>query len=217
MNTASTEHIIYLDGITETIVMRLFGKSKTKMMLFFIVCILAVSSFSMMTPPVTHASSHDHNNLAQDTLRPSIDAWGIEGPIRSGEQFTVWAIVSDADSGVLNVSAEILQDGSPYSNPLLEFNGTHFSSAIPGLELNHTYEISIVAFDNAENRAESYTREFDLVITTNTTINPEVTLPIVVGSSMIVLVALAIFSYRIKEKKKRATVDDMDSTKSMYS
>jgi hypothetical protein len=160
-----------------------------------------------MTTPAAIPSQHNQKNLAQDTLRPSIDAWGIDGPIRNGEQFTVWANVSDSESGVLNVSAKIIQDGSLYSNPLLEYNGSYFARTIPGLELNHTYELSIVAFDNAENRAESFTRDFDLVIDTGTTINPEVTLPIVVGSSMAVLVALALFAYRIKEEKKELSIE----------
>jgi len=199
------------------ILMRLFGKSQTKILLFSVVCILAVSAFSEIATPTVYPSLYNHKNLAQDTLRPSIDAWGIDGPIRSGEQFTVWANVSDSESGVLNVSAEILQDGSLYSNSLLEFNGSYFARAIPGLEFNHTYELAIIAFDNAENRAESFTREFDLVINTDTTIDPAVTLPIVVGSSMVVLVALAVFAYRTNEQKKRGAIEDISQNETTHS
>ncbi len=212
-----TEHIICLATISETIVMRLLGKSQSKILLFSIVCILLACAFSEIDTRTTHPSLYDQTNLAQDTLRPSIDAWGIDGPIRSGEEFTVWANVSDSESGVLNVSAKILQDSSLYSSPLLEYNGSYFASTIPGLELNHTYEISIVALDNAENRAESFSREFALVINTDTTIDPEVTLPIVVGSSIVVLVALAIFAYRTKEQKKRAVIEDDSRNETTHS
>lgn len=125
---------------------------------------------------------------AQDTLRPEISSWGIDGNAKGGESFIAWANVSDASSGVRNVSLIVQPNVGPRLEYPLESNGSLFTNAIPPLESNHTHTLFIKAFDMANNSATSYSRVIDRRPVTNTTIDPAVTAPVVIGSSLVLMV-----------------------------
>src|SRR5512137_1625549 len=106
---------------------------------------------------------------AQDTLRPEISNWGIDGNAKGGESFIAWANVSDASSGVRNVSLIVQPTVGPRLEYPLESNGTLFTDTIPPLEFNRTHTLFIKAFDMANNSATSYPRVIDRRSATNTT------------------------------------------------
>jgi len=129
-----------------------------------------------------------------DTLRPEIHAWGFEGPINQGLPFVAWANVTDSESGVRNVS--LIIGPMPGSETLQELfnNGTHYVSAIPGLTTGILYSFRILSYDMANNSGTSYTRTVDMRPVTTTTIDPSVTAPIVVGSSLALMGLVIIVS-----------------------
>ncbi len=129
-----------------------------------------------------------------DTLRPEIHAWGFEGPVTQGLPFVAWANVTDLESGVRNVS--LIVDPVLGIETLQELfnNGTHYIGTIPGLTTGTLYSFSILAFDMANNSASSYTRTVDMRPISTTTVDPSVTTPIVVGSSLALMGIVIIVS-----------------------
>jgi hypothetical protein len=140
---------------------------------------------------------------AQDVLRPEIYGWGIDGALSDGAAFTVWANVTDEDSGINNVTANVRQDdGSPVVT-LLSHNSTFFTAILSGVELNHTYAIWVESYDIAGNVAVSYTRNFDLRIVSNPELDPIVTLPYVVSISLLALGIAIGLSYIYNQRNPR--------------
>ncbi|MHA2424487.1 MAG: hypothetical protein ACXAEF_06850 [Candidatus Thorarchaeota archaeon] len=152
---------------------------------------------------------------AQDTLRPEIYGWGIDGEVVDGASYTVWANVTDNDSGILNVSARVRQDsGVPVTTPMT-FNDTFYTVTLPGVETNHTYTIWIVVYDVAENIATSYTRSFNLFIDPDPPLDPLITLPYVISVSIMSLVAVLGFSYEYNKRNPRdgsTSEEELDET-----
>lgn len=130
--------------------------------------------------------------LLNDTLRPEISAWGIDGPAGQGLPFSVWANVTDSESGVRNVSVLVVGNTGYRSLHALDFNGSLYRAGIPGLAVNVTYSLNIIAFDMANNSATSYPRTVDLRETTSTTIDPSITAPIVISSSLALIVLISV-------------------------
>jgi hypothetical protein len=140
---------------------------------------------------------------AQDTVRPEIYGWGIDGDIGEGPTFTVWANVSDSDSGIQNVTVHIRQDGGDSVVNLMTFNSTFHTVTLPNVELNHTYLVWVESYDNAGNLAQSFSRNYDLMINTDITLDPSVTLPYVVSVSIIALVMAIGLSYEYNKRNPR--------------
>jgi len=150
-------------------------------------------------PHVTFLSNIGLN----DTLRPEISSWGIEGPVTQGLEFSAWANVSDTESGVRNVSLSVHGNTGYQSLYALSFNGSLYWADIPGLAVNASYTLYVIAFDWANNSATSYPRNLDLRPATST-IDPSVSAPIVVSSSLAlmgVITVLAIFYDRRRNRQ----------------
>ncbi len=148
--------------------------------------------------------------VAQDTLRPEIYGWGIDGIVSDGEAFTVWGNVTDTESGVHNVTAKIRQDGGDPVVTLMVFNSSFYTATFPGVELNHTYLIWVEAYDTEDNLALSYSRSFDLRIDLNPQVDPTLTLPYVVSFSLLAL-AIAIglsFVYNKRNPRLETGVEE---------
>ncbi|MFW9850053.1 MAG: hypothetical protein ACFFF4_13025 [Candidatus Thorarchaeota archaeon] len=145
---------------------------------------------------------------AQDTIRPEIYGWGILGHIGESPTFTVWANVTDNDSGVENVTVNIRQDGGSPVVTLMSFNTTFYTLTLPHVELNHTYTVWIESYDVAGNVATSYSRNFDLRIDTVTNLDPIVTLPYVVSVSILTLVVVLWLSNEYNKRNPRPETSD---------
>lgn len=138
---------------------------------------------------------------SQDTLRPSIEEWNFTYSIFDGEDFDVWALVTDNDSGVHNVSLIVRDSHSSETKHLMSFNGTYYTALISGLALNETYELEIEAFDIAGNHATSYKRTVDLTIRTITEVDPWFTMPYVVTSSIGLLCIVLVLAFIVDRRK----------------
>ncbi len=143
------------------------------------------------------------NLAANDTLRPEISAWGLEGPVEQGVSFSAWANVSDTESGVRNVSLSVHGDNGQRSSYPLAFNGSLYMADVPGLAVNATYTLYIIAFDMANNTATSYSRTADLTQRTTTTKDPSVTTPIVVGSSLVLMAVVTVVAMIYDRRRTR--------------
>ncbi|RDE15007.1 MAG: hypothetical protein C4K49_06770 [Candidatus Thorarchaeota archaeon] len=138
-----------------------------------------------------------------DTLRPEILAWGLEGPVNQGLPFVAWANVTDTESGVRNVS--LIVDPTPGTETLHELlsNGTHYVGTLPGLAIGKLYSFSILAYDMANNSATSYARTIDMRPVTTTIVDPSVTAPIVVGSSLALMGLVIVVSIAYDRRSSR--------------
>ncbi|MBS3795059.1 MAG: hypothetical protein KGY80_09190 [Candidatus Thorarchaeota archaeon] len=161
-------------------------------------CLLLLVLVNLFLPLSSHHRADESNTqyiLSEDIVRPEIASWNFTKEARRGEDFEVWAEVSDTESGVKNVSLVVEETVSNRILYPLSFNSSLYTAQIPALEVNRTYELFIRAFDNANNSATSYRRSIDLRIATTTRINPNVTfLPVVVSSS-IVAVTVIVLAY----------------------
>ncbi len=138
-----------------------------------------------------------------DTLRPEIHAWGFEGPVTQGLPFVAWANVTDLESGVRNVSLIVAPVLGTVTLQELFSNGTHYMSTIPGLATGTLYSFSILTFDMANNSATSYTRTVDMRPVTTTTVDPLVTAPFVVSSSLVLMGLVIILSIVYDRRSSR--------------
>jgi hypothetical protein len=145
---------------------------------------------------------------AQDTIRPEIYSWGIDGNIGESPTFTVWANVTDNASGIQNVTANIRQDGGEREVSLMTFNSTFYAVTLPHVELNHTYLVWVESYDNEGNLAVSFSRNFDLMIYTDITIDSSVTFPYVISASLITLVMAIGLSYEYNKRNPREETPD---------
>lgn len=136
--------------------------------------------------------------LTQDITPPTVNEWDIIGEVT--EDFIVYARVIDSGSGIENVSLLVDPHSAESHYYLLESNGTHYIGAIPALPTGDTYRLSIVAYDNAGNRRDSYWKSYDLRITTST-IDPAETMPAVITGSLLAAIIVLVFAYRYDQKE----------------
>ncbi|MHA1481330.1 MAG: hypothetical protein ACTSQZ_07915 [Candidatus Thorarchaeota archaeon] len=180
------------------------GHHRLHLILMIIVSALIVGvgliQSSSSTIQLIPSNSNQHT-MAQDTLRPDIYEWGIDGIVGGENSFTVWANISDNDSGVLNVSMLIKMDYNAPTETLMLSNGTFFVVEVFPLILNHTYRIWIESYDIALNRAQGYARNFDLTIDPNPPIDPNLSFPFVVPSSLALFATVVLIGYVINRRK----------------
>lgn len=148
----------------------------------------------------------------QDTLRPTIEVWNISRSAYEGEPFTAWADVRDPVSGVRNVSLIIMDSAQNRTEYELLHNGSYYVSSIDRLQSNRSHELWILAFDMANNSATTYKLPVNLIESTYTPIDPWVTMPTVVSSSL-ALMAMVICIAAAYDKR-RASGEPVEPTES---
>jgi hypothetical protein len=153
--------------------------------------------------------SSSYSLAVNDTLRPEISGWGLEGPVAQGLSFSAWANVTDSESGVRNVSLSVLNNTGYRSQYVLGFNGSLYRASIAGLALNAIYTLTVIAFDVANNSATSYQRTVDLRPTASATIDESATAPIVIGSSLVLMGVVAVLA-TIYDRKRGAPTQSWD-------
>ncbi|MHA1772450.1 MAG: hypothetical protein ACTSXS_12775 [Candidatus Thorarchaeota archaeon] len=162
---------------------------------------ITIMVIALVGTPGVRCSPHlgSEITISQDTLRPEISAWGIVGDPSSGGSFSVWANVSDSGSGVRNVSLVAQQDTGNTTVTELLRDGPLYTRDIPGLPVNHTYTLYVLAFDLANNSATSYSITVDTHPLPPVTFDPNSAMPVVVGSSLLLggfTILLAIVYHR---------------------
>ncbi len=148
----------------------------------------------------------------QDTLRPSIEVWNISRSAYEGESFTAWADVRDLVSGVRNVSLKIQDSALNRTEYELLHNGSYYVASIGRLQSNRSHDLWISAFDMANNSATTYRLTVNLIESTYTPVDPWVTMPTVVSSSL-ALMAMVI-CLAVVYDKRRAWDEPLESTES---
>ncbi|MFW9908627.1 MAG: hypothetical protein ACFFEF_08630 [Candidatus Thorarchaeota archaeon] len=178
-------------------------RSATIFISFMIVALIVLHSMPTTHPGDQFSVSGTPILSQDDTIRPEIYEWGLDGTVNNETSFVVWANVSDVGSGIKNVTANLRQDTLDVSEYIMSFNSTFYRVAFPPVESNHTYTIRVRAFDNANNSALSFPRSFDLRIIPGTITDPYVTLPIVVSSSLVLLVLVAVVAREYDKRHPR--------------
>jgi hypothetical protein len=137
--------------------------------------------------------------LSQDVTRPDIFGWGIEGEPELGNGFDVWAnvtddtIMNDDDPGLRNVTVQVIGPNMSLDG-LLTHNGTFYTGSVPAFPNDGEFWVRIRAYDLANNTRTSGFVIIEYLSDPIPTIDPAVTMPIVVGSSlglMVIVVGLA--------------------------
>lgn len=139
--------------------------------------------------------------ISQDTTAPTIHEWGIEGDPLLGLGFDVWAnvsddeILNDDDPELRNVTVRVSGPNMTL-NGLMTFNGTFYTGSVPAFPNDGRFEIRIYAFDLTNNSRNSGVRSYEYEAEPVIPINPNVTMPFVVGGSIgliAVVIGLAMF------------------------
>ena len=166
------------------------------------VAVLFFSSFQ-------HVTARDSGFvLSQDVTRPDIFGWGIEGEPELGNGFDVWAnvtddtIMNDDDPGLRNVTVQVIGPNMSLDD-LLTHNGTFYTGFVPAFPNDGEFWVRIHAYDLANNTRTSAFIRIEYVSDPIPTIDPVVTMPVVVGSSlglMVIVVGLAL----VYDKRKGA-------------
>lgn len=163
---------------------------KLSWLLPLIACMLMIS---WPTAIIQLSDSTRHHILAQDTTWPIISYWNISPSVYRGEPFEVSAYVWDADSGVDNVTVHILNSTHFEWVYELNYNGSHYVATIPALPIGDVYRLHIKAFDKAGNSVTSYIKTVNL-LDTRTPIPEDITLPVVVGSSLVFMAIVIVLA-----------------------
>ncbi|MGQ4912675.1 MAG: hypothetical protein ACP6KW_10940 [Candidatus Thorarchaeota archaeon] len=136
-----------------------------------------------------------------DATRPTIYGWGIWGHPEAMEPFDVWANVTDSESGVRNASLHVFGPNVSI-NVAMNFNVTSslYEMNVSAFPNEGDFTIYIKAFDMANNSRQSSRMTITVSGDDDVTIDPNITMPIVVASSTafaLVVIGLAyIYSRR---------------------
>ncbi len=115
--------------------------------------------------------------------QPDVWAWGIEGEPELGNGFDVWANVTDDGPGIRNVTVRVNGPNMTLSN-LMTFNGTFYTASIPAFPNDGTFNVVLRAYDMTNASRTSYDVNIIFVADPVPYVDPAVTMPIVVGSSL---------------------------------
>ena len=180
--------------------------------LHMVVILFAVIVLAHGAVAKTSAADPQQQEIAglQDTLRPEIEVWNISRSAYEGEPFTAWADVNDPASGVRNVSLIIQDSAMNRTEHELLHNGSYYVASIDRLQFNRSHELWISAFDMANNSATTYHLTVNLIESTYTPIDPWVTMPTVVSSSL-ALMAMVI-CLAVVYDKRRARDEPLEPT-----
>jgi hypothetical protein len=187
------------------------GRTDLYMVVILVAVMILAPSVVVKTTAAADLQQREVAGL-QDTLRPTIEVWNISRSVYEGEPFTAWADVRDPVSGVRNVSLIIQDSALNRTEYDLLHNGIHYAASIDRLQANRSHELWILAFDMANNSATTSHLTVNLIKSTYTPIDPWVTMPTVVSSSL-ALMAMVICTAVVYDKR-RASGELVEPTES---
>ena len=170
------------------------------MVVILVAVMILATSIVVGTSVATNLQQQESASL-QDTLRPSIEVWNISRSAYEGGPFTAWADVRDSASGVRNVTLIIQDTALNHTEYELLHNGSYYMASIDRLQFDRSHELWILAFDMANNSATTYHLTVNLIQPTYTPIDPGVTMPTVVSSSL-ALMAIVICMAVVYDKRR---------------
>jgi hypothetical protein len=133
-------------------------------------------------------------------VRPSIYDWGIIGRPTMSEPFTVWANVTDDDLDLANVSVYV-NGTNTRIHELMAYNGSLYVENLDALLDAGTYIIYITATDLANNTRVSHHEYIELQTETTTVVDPSITMPYVVASSLCVGLIACVVAYLYRQRQ----------------
>ncbi len=166
-----------------------------RLRLFTILGIIFVSVLLSLSVQSTKPVATAGSSYVLSQSRPDVWDWGIEGDPLLGQGFDVWANVSDRDSDLRNVSVQVSGPNMTL-NSLMTFNGTFYTESVPAFPNDGLFTVYILAYDMTN---RSRTREivyFEYEEDPIIPIDPTITMPFVVGSSIgliVLVIGFAIF------------------------
>jgi len=145
----------------------------------------------------SHVGAYDSGFILS---QPDVWAWGIEGEPELGNGFDVWANVTDDGSGLRNVTIQVYGPNMSINN-LMTFNGTFHIGSVPPFPNDGTFTARIRAYDMANVTRTSSNVIIDFESDPVITVDPSLTMPIVVGSSVGFIAIVSVIAL-VYDKKK---------------
>ena len=149
----------------------------------------------------------------------NVYGWGIEGDPKLGLGFDVWAnvtddaILNDDDPGVKNVTVHVSGPNMTINN-LMTFNGTFYTGSVPAFPNDGSFNVYILAYNMTDHPRTSYNVVIVFESDPGPVIDPTVTMPVVVGSSlalMVVVFGLATVYDKRRLPEEQVTQPDSES------
>ncbi|RDE15292.1 MAG: hypothetical protein C4K48_04410 [Candidatus Thorarchaeota archaeon] len=158
--------------------------------------VLSVSTTGVVS--VAQTQGQGATRLAD--VSPSIYNWGITGRPNMSEPFTVWANVTDDDLDLANVSVYVNGPNTTI-HELMSYNGSLYVEDLDALLDAGTYDIYVTATDLANNTRVSRHEYIELQMETTTVVDPNITMPYVVASSLCIGLVACIVAYLYRQRQ----------------
>jgi hypothetical protein len=176
---------------------------RTSGVLWFLVLAILFSSLVLFVStkgmlPFDQARGQCVSRLAD--VSPSIYDWGIIGRPNMSEPFTVWANVTDDDLDLANVSVYVNGPNTTI-HELMTYNGSLYVENLDALLEAGTYDIYIIATDLANNTRVSRHEYIGLQTETTTVVDPGITMPYVVASSLSIGLIVCVVAYLYGQRR----------------
>ncbi|TET08808.1 MAG: hypothetical protein E3J86_09880 [Candidatus Thorarchaeota archaeon] len=171
-----------------------------RLRLFTILSIIFVAVLLSSSAQNTNSMVIVKPNYTLSQTSPDVWAWGIEGDPLLGQGFDVWANVTDTDSDLRNVSVQVTGPNMTLNN-LLTYNGTFYTGSVPAFPNDGLFNVLIRAYDLTNRSRTSYNVDFEYEENPIIPIDPNVSMPFVVGSSIglvVLVIGFAMFYDRRK-------------------
>ncbi len=149
-----------------------------------------------------------------DETLPNIWDWNYSGRPNESEAFTVWANVSDNEDGVGIKNVTINISGPNVTvHDLMIFNGSLYVASVDAFPNPGVFDLYVIAWDLNDNRRSG--RHLSVIIEEDVDppVDPMRTLPIVVSTSIVLVVMMVMFAmaYDKKQDEIGETVSETDS------
>ena len=164
-----------------------------------VVTFLAILLAGTLLISFTSASSFQ---ISQDSTAPNIWDWDYTGRPNESESFSVWANVTDNDGGVgiLNVTINI-SGPNVTVNDLMTYNGSFYEASVDAFPNPGEFRMHVSAMDLNNNTRDGRIMTIIIEEEVEPTVDPMLTLPIVVATSsaLLVIVVMAAMLYDKKQ------------------
>ena len=151
-----------------------------------VVTFLAILLTGTLLISFTSASSYQ---ISQDSTAPNIWDWDYTGRPNESEAFSVWANVTDNDGGVgiLNVTINITGPNVTV-NDLMTYNGSFYEASVDAFPNPGEFRMHVSAMDLNNNTRDGRIVTIVIEEEVEPTVDPMLTMPIVVSTSSVLLV-----------------------------
>lgn len=166
--------------------------------------LLLVGSLLLSSSSTSIAIAEPTNSfeLAQDETKPNIWDWGYTGKPNMSEAFSVWANVTDNEDGVgiRNVTINISGPNVTVQD-LMNFNGSFYVASVDALLVPGEYWMRVNALDMNDNSRDSAYIIITIEEDQGPIVDPVMTLPIVVSTSLVLVVIVIVFALMYDRKQ----------------